>query len=282
LLLVETNPFSTFPDEARLKQAVEKLELLLVMDYLPSPTARLAHIFFPTRTLFEMETSFVNQEGRVQFATPAYRGGIPISQISAGDHPPRVFRREIPGGEPEPAWEILARLANAFSSPDREMFSLSRSELWGWVAKEVPAFSNVQMTGELHDGVRVNLRQRSEKPFSSDGGNRFESQAQKDSLLELFVVDWTFGTEELSASSKFIRQVEKEPCLFMNSEDASRMGLKDRERITLHLDKGPLEAELCIVENMAPGVIVMPQHRQLAWQKIERWPVRVAVDQIKK
>ncbi|MGZ3603443.1 MAG: NADH-quinone oxidoreductase subunit NuoG [Thermodesulfobacteriota bacterium] len=282
LLLVETNPFSTFPDEARLKQAVEKLELLLVMDYLPSPPARLAHIFFPTRTLFEMETSFVNQEGRVQFATPAYRGGIPISRISAGDHPPRVFRREIPGGEPEPAWEILARLANAISLPDREMFSLSRSELWGWIAKEVPAFSNVQITGELHDGVRVNLRQRSEKPFSSDGGNRFESQAQKDSRLELFVVDWTFGTEELSASSKFIRQVEKEPCLFMNSVDASRMGFKNRERITLHLDRDPLEAELCIVENMAPGVIVMPQHRQLAWQKIERWPVRVAVDQTKK
>jgi len=33
---------------------------------------------------------------------------------------------------------------------------------------------------------------------------------------------------------------------------------------------------------MAPGVIVMPQHRQLAWQKIERWPVKVAVDRIKK
>jgi len=100
--------------------------------------------------------------------------------------------------------------------------------------------------------------------------------------LELLIVDWTFGTEELSTYSKFIQQVEKEPCLFMNPKDASMMDLKDRERITLHLDKGRLEVELRIVENMASGVIIMPQHRQLAWQKIERWPVKVTVDQIRK
>jgi len=282
LLLVETNPFSTFPDEARLNRAVERLELLLVMDYLPSPTTRLAHTFFPTRTLFEMETTFVNQEGRAQFATSAYRGGIPISQISAGEHPPRVFRREIPGGEPKPAWEILARLANAMSLPGGEMFSLSRNELWRWITKEYPAFSNVQIAEELPDGVRVHLGQRREKPFSSDGRNRSENQGQKDSRLELLIVDWTFGTEELSTYSKFIQEVEKEPCLFMNLKDASGIGLKDRERITLHLDRGRLEVELRIVENMASGVIMMPQHRQLAWQKIERWPVKVAVDQIRK
>jgi len=282
LLLIETNPFSTFPDEARLKQAVEKLELLLVMDYLPSPATRLAHIFFPTRTLFEMDTSFVNQEGRVQFATSAYRGGIPISQISGGEHPPRMFRREIPGGESKPAWEILAKLANTMSSPGGEIFPLSRSELWRWITKEVPAFSNVQIADELPDGVRVNLGQRREKPFSSDGQNRSENQGQKDSRLELLVVDRTFGTEELSTYSKFIQQVEEEPFLFMNPKDASMVGLGDGERITLPLDRGRIEGELHIVENMAPGVIIMPQHRKLAWQKIERWPVKVAVDQIKK
>jgi NADH-quinone oxidoreductase subunit G len=282
LLLVETDPFSTFPDEARLKRATEKLELLLVMDYLPSPATRLAHIFFPTRTLFEMETSFVNQEGRLQFATSAYRVGIPISQISAGEHPPRVFGRQIPGGEPKPAWEILARLANAMPLPGGKMFPLSRSELWRWIAKEYPYISDVQIADELPDGVRVNSGQRREKPFSSNGRTRSEKQGEKESRFELLVVDWTFGTEELSTYSKFIQQVEKKPCLFMNTKDASMVGLKDKDRITLHLDGGGLEAELRIVENMARGVIMMPQHRQLAWQKMERWPVKIAVDQIKK
>ena len=36
LILVESDPFRSFPDQERLKQAVDKLDLLLVMDYLPS------------------------------------------------------------------------------------------------------------------------------------------------------------------------------------------------------------------------------------------------------
>ncbi len=98
LMVVESDPFWSFPDQERLKQALDRVDLLLVMDYLPSRTARLAHIFLPTRTVFETETGFVNQEGRVQFAAAAHCGGIPISQVAAGNHPPRLFRHDIPGG----------------------------------------------------------------------------------------------------------------------------------------------------------------------------------------
>jgi NADH-quinone oxidoreductase subunit G len=281
LMLVEADPFRSFPDDQRLRQAIDKLDLFLVMDYLPSSAAQLAHLFFPTQTLFEMETSFVNQQGKVQFAIPAYRGGIPVSQISAGGHPPRVFRRDVPGGEPQPAWQILTKLANTISLPDREMFPLSRSDLWSWIRKEYPLFANVQIADELSESVRIYPRQEKSKPFSFDGSSRSGKDSQRDSRLELLIVDWTFGTEELSTYSKFIRQVEKEPCVFMSPRDASIIGFKDGERISLPLDRGRLEMKLRIVDNMAPGVIAMPKHRQLAWQKIEKWPVKIAVDQIK-
>jgi NADH-quinone oxidoreductase subunit G len=282
LLLVESDPFQTFPDQERLKQAVEKLDLLLVMDYLPSEAVRLAQILLPTRTLFEMETCFVNQEGRVQFSPSAHRGGIPISQISAGEHPPRLFRKEIPGGDPEPAWVILAKLANAMSLPGKERLSLSRSELWNWITQEVPRFSNIQFTGEQSDGIRVDPGHENEKPFSFKRRISSEKGRLGDGELELLLTDWAFGTEELSAYSEYIRQVEKEPCLLMHPRDASRAGLKDKERITLHLDRGPVEVELRVADHVAPGVIVLPKHRRLRWQQMGRRPVRVAMDQIRK
>ena len=281
LILIENNPFWSFPDHQRLRRVIDKLELFLVMDYLPSPAVRLAHIFFPTRTLFEMETSFVNQEGRVQFAPPAHCGGIPISQISAGGHPPRVFRRDIPGGEPEAAWQIMDKLANAMSSPDREISSISRSELWKWIAEKYPAFSHVQFDDERQDGIRVNLGQK-ENPFSSQETMGREKEWKKDGGLKLLAVDWTFGTEELSAYSEFIQQVEEEPYLLMHPVDASTIGIEKEERITLHLDRGPVMLKLRVADNMAPGVIILPRHRQLAWQKIEKWPAKVTADQIKK
>jgi NADH-quinone oxidoreductase subunit G len=282
LLLVESDPFRAFPDQERLNRAAGKLDLLLVMDYLPSEAVRLAQILLPTRTLFEMETGFVNQEGRVQFAPSAHCGGIPISQISSGGHPPRLFRSDIPGGEPQPAWVILAKLANAMPSPSREGLPLTRSEVWAWIVKEVPLFADVQFAGEQYDNIRIDLGLGKEKPFSSDGRIPSEKELRRDGELELLVADWTFGTEELSTYSKYIQQVEKEPCLFMHPKDASRTGMKDKEKITLHLDSGPLAVELRVVDNMAPGVIILPQHRQLRWQKMERRPLKVGVDRIRK
>ena len=282
LLLLESDPFRNFQDQQRLKRAVGKLDLLLVMDYLPSEAARVAQILLPTRTLFEMETCFVNQEGRIQFAPPAHRGGIPISQISAGSHPPRRFQSDIPGGEPEPAWEILVRLAHAMSRPGRDGFSLSRGELWEWITKEVPPLSKVQCTDEQSDGIRIDLGQGKEKPFASDQRILSETKREGDNKLELLVTDWTFGTEELSTYSEYIQKVEKEPFLLMHPKDASRTGLKDKERITLHLDRGPLEVELRVADNVAPGVIILPKHRQLRWQQIGRRPLKVGIERIRK
>ncbi len=281
LILVESDPFWSFPDREKLKKAVDKLELLLVMDYVPSETAKRAHIFLPTRTLFEMETSFINQEGRLQLATAAHRGGTPISQISAGAHPPRLFRRDIPGGEPEPAWQLLAKLGNAISLPKKQILSLSRSELWAWIARTYPAFANVQLLAEQPRSVRVDLGQGKENLSSSYGPMEPEKEDQ-DSHLDLLLVDWTFGTEELSSYSTYIQQVEKEPCLLMQSRDALRLGLKDKERCALYLDGGLLELDLRVIENMATGVIVLPRHRQLAWQKVKEGTTRIPRDRIRK
>jgi NADH-quinone oxidoreductase subunit G len=282
LLLVESDPFWSFPDQERLKQAIDQLELLLVLDYLNSESVRLAHIFLPTRTLFEMEASFVNQEGRIQFAPPAYSGGVPISQITAGSHPPRVFGKDIPGGEPKPAWEIMVKLANIFRAPEMEIVPQSRSELWSWITHEHPAFAGTRSLGEFPDSIRVNLSQQKGGPFSSCKTSAVEREHLRDGGLELLLVDWTFGTEELSSYSKYIQQVEKEPCLLMHPKDAARAGLEDGDRITLRLDRGSLVLELRVVENMASGVILMPKHRQLAWQKIERLPLIVTWDRIGK
>ena len=67
LILVESDPFSFFPDRQRLEQAIDKLDLFLVLDYVNSRSAQLAHIFFPTSPLFETKATFANQEGRAKF-----------------------------------------------------------------------------------------------------------------------------------------------------------------------------------------------------------------------
>jgi anaerobic selenocysteine-containing dehydrogenase len=274
LILVESDPFCLFPDRERLGKAIDKLDLFLVMDYLPSEAVRHAKIFMPTRTLFEADTAFVNQEGRVQFSPAAHSGGIPIEQISGGGHPPRAFRGDIPGNEPKPAWQILAELLDGLDLPG-EWRAMKRDHLWEWMAGENPLFAN------LSDGVRLYAEESKEHFFSMD----WLTQGEKDRLngdLELLLVDWTFGTEELSTFSKYIREVDKEPFLLMHPKDASRLNLMNQDRVALQLDGGKLDVKLSISENLAPGVLVLPRHQQLEWQRLKTLPARVSSDQIEK
>jgi NADH-quinone oxidoreductase subunit G len=274
LVIVESDPFWFFPDRERLGKALEKLDLFLVMDYLPSETTRQAKIFMPTRTLFEMDSAFINQEGRVQFSPAAHCGGIPIEQIGSGGHPPRVFRSDIPGNEPKAAWQILTELADGLSLPGGWR-SMTRAHLWQRMAEENPIFTGIS------DGVRIHTGQDKKNLFSTP----WLSQRKRDSLdhqLELLLVDWTFETEELSAFSKYIRQVEREPVLLMHAKDGVRMKLGHQDKVVFRWDGGSLEVKLSLSERMAQGVIVLPRHRQLKWQKLKELPERIPLKSIEK
>jgi NADH-quinone oxidoreductase subunit G len=278
LVLVESDPYWSFPDGNRLEQALRRLDLLVILDYLPSKTARHARIFLPTQTVFEAGGSFVNQEGRIQFTRPVFGGGIPIKQIGAGGHPPRIFRSGMSGDDPKAAWQILTVLSEILS-PGEE---LSLDCAWKAIIQENPGLSVLGNFGESLDGVRLIPNQSGEKSFSVDWARDLNKDNESDGGMELLLVDWTFGTEELSSYSPYIQGVEKAPVLTMHLADGDQCGLADGDTVILHLDGGPLKLNLSLAENMARGVLVLPRHRQLPWQKLRALPAGIPVDRIEK
>jgi NADH-quinone oxidoreductase subunit G len=278
LILVENDPFWHFPDRDRLERALERLELLVVLDYLPSPAAARAQVLLPTTTLFEgAGAHFVNQEGRLQFAPPLHHGGKPLAQVGGGGHPPRAFLDHVPGGEPRPGDEILRDLAAALN-PRQER---PPEDLWTWLAAENPVFAGASAGFASPDGLRLlpqaggppvfSLEEINQGPDSVPGGH-----------LELLLGYKTFGTEELAAYSPYIQKAEETPRLLMHAQDAAKLGLAAGEQVILRLPGGPLTLELAVAENMAPGVLVLPRHRQLDWQKLVEGPTPVPYSAIGK
>ena len=103
LLLVENDPFWTFYDEARLAWALERLDFLLVLDYVPSPTVKRAHVVLPTVPVFERTGSgFVNQEGRAQAASPVHGGGRRWPSSAQTSIRPGPFSTTFPEAIPGP------------------------------------------------------------------------------------------------------------------------------------------------------------------------------------
>jgi len=255
------------------------LDFLLVLDYLPSPAAKRAHVFLPTLTLFETASTFVNQEGRVQSAQAVHPGGTPIEQLAGGDHPPRAFRPNIPGGEPRAAWKALAELSDAVGSPSN--FE-SREGLWDWLVREHPSLGGAPTEQGGHSDVRASLGD-GEGMVSSPGFQALAEGAPRgNEALEILLVDRTFGTEELSNYSRFTEQAEGCPALLIHAADAVRMGLRDGDRVILHLDAGELRVGLSVRENMAQGVLILPRHRLLQWQRMKALPQRVPLERIER
>jgi NADH-quinone oxidoreductase subunit G len=81
-------------------------------------------------------------------------------------------------------------------------------------------------------------------------------------------VDWTFGTEELSVHSPYLWQMEKEPGLFLSKKDAAQLGISNGDRLAIQTDSGTIKVHGAVVENMAPGVLVLPRHHRLNWQHL--------------
>ena len=276
LLVVENDPFWNFSDRQRLEKAFEKLDLILVMDYLPSQTVSGADIFLPTRTLFETDSSFINQEGRIQHVASLHRPGTPIWQVSGGSHPPRHYGVGVPGGEPKPAWQVLMDLAGKLPS---KLEDSTNDDPWRIISTDYPILGKADDLGKHRYGRRVLPGHTNMASFNSYAPAQSERSPDE---LDLLLVDWTFGTEELSVYSETIRKVEREPFLMIHAADADHAGLSDGESVSIELNGGALQVDLRVSQNMARGTAVLPRHHRLEWQKIGGLPARVSLKRIKR
>jgi NADH-quinone oxidoreductase subunit G len=275
LVFVESDPFYHYPDRQRLGQAMSKLELLIAIDYFPSETVKRATIFYPASTIFETGSTYINQEGRVQFAQRVHNGGIPIW---GGEHPPRVYRNSIPGGDHLPAWKALWEIAGV-STHETGPADISPA---GIISAESMAFEAFSANNYPVDGARV-LQGRSRIVGRRDSKGEWSAGETKNSQgLELLMVEWMFGTTEFSTWSDSLDAATDEPYMSMHSKDAETAGISDGDRVALELDNGTIEIKVSVSDLSAEGVLVIPRHKSLDWRKMKDFSVRVMPGKIRR
>ena len=180
---------------------------------------------------------------------------------------------QIPGGDPKAAHEVLAELYGAISGNGQELL-LEDLEIW-----PDPEHRDFKSLFSSRNGHRVLPSRIPEADLFSW---KADEPCSRKEGLELLLTQQTFGTEELSAYAHPARMGEKAPKLMMHPEDARRLNLADQDRMGLSLDRGEVIGELKITSNMARGVMILPRQRGLHWQKIQKWPVVVPDDGIRK
>ena len=257
LLVAECDPLGQYSDHNRVAKAFEKLDSLIVMDYLPSETVNRADVFLPAAAFAEQEGTFVNQEGRAQVFGQAYISGVPVNDMGPDAHPPRTFSEEVPGRS-FPVWEMLKELA-CLMKP--ECFSTaSAAAIRAEMSDEFPAFAPLKglLPGE---GVRLESVELYTPPVKPDTSETSEA------ALTLVSTELTFGTEELSTYSDNTQLRAPAPYVLLNDEEAARLGLEAGVMVEISGEGTTIQCTLRISGKAAKGVAITP--------KVKGFPVSV-------
>jgi NADH-quinone oxidoreductase subunit G len=152
-----------------------------------------------------------------------------------------------------------------------------------WLADVLPEFASLPSMEDIPDeGVRLQSAANADLRFKGDYASPFDKTKLQDDHLEVILVDWTFGTEELSAYSSCLWELEPEPCATMHTSDAESLDLSDGNRVVIETENGSLEVNLRVAENMAPSILLVPRHRRLDWQILGAGRVRINKEGIRK
>ncbi|EPR43562.1 NADH-quinone oxidoreductase, chain G [Desulfovibrio sp. X2] len=280
LVVCEADPFSTFPDKARLAAALGRLDLLAVLDCLPGELADAAHVLLPTQSVFECGGSFLNQEGRLQQARRVHGPGMPLAQATGGSHPERVFTHAVAGGDARPAWELLAALGNRLATAhgsgggaETERWAALAADPWQAVAAASPALAATA------PGTRAELCDDDTPPPPPELAPA-DPEPEADPLADVLFVEQTFGTEELSRRSPSLAGLVPAPAARLHELDAAELHLTDGDDVVLPMDGGVVRAVLRTARSMARGTLVLPRRPEAGWHVAGADAVRVALHRI--
>ena len=255
LVCAEADPLAGFPDQERVSRALDKLELLVVLDYLPTETVRRAHVFLPAQTVFEAGGCYINQAGRLQRSQPVFAGGTPIGPETHGGHPPRDWSAGLPGAEPEPAWRLLKLLGEGLSAKALgglyDVLTPLRPELAALASGPLPEDGAVVLPGAV-------AAELSAPPVPEEHASEADG--------EVLLVRRTFGTEELSSYGPLTAELAGAAEIVMHPADAGAHGLADGDTVLVPLAAGLVSGTLRTRTNMARGCVLLPRRADFGWQ----------------
>jgi predicted molibdopterin-dependent oxidoreductase YjgC len=253
LYIMGENPLLSDPDTGHTEQALKALDLLIVQDIFLTETAQLAHVVLPGTSFAEKVGTFTNTERRVQ----------------------RVRRLVDAPGQAMKDSHIIIELAQRLGY---DMSYHHTEEVFQEIGKAWPAmagmsYSRLDEEGGLqwpcptpdHPGT----------PYLFKGGfprgkARFTmvhykpSVEQPDSEYPFVLTTgrmlFQYHSGSMTRRSKAIEAVAGTPYMEMNAGDASRLSVKDGDRVRVRSRRGEITIAARVSRRPDRGVVFIPFH----------------------
>jgi formate dehydrogenase major subunit/formate dehydrogenase alpha subunit len=227
------NPLFNFPDSARVRDALGKLELLIVQDIYMTETARIADVVLPAAGWSEKDGTFTNLGRRLQRV--------------------RSARKAIHGRED---WRIIAEIAKRIGL---ENSYRDVEEVWEEISHLSPLHAGLSYEDIAHGPIW---------PYHGEPLRGIEGEFSVegiDNLPELPSGDTQYISQErplyhsgtLSRRSMSLLSIYPEPSLKVNSSLSESLGLSEGERVKITSERGALELKVRIDSDLPEGEVLL-------------------------
>ncbi len=252
MYIIGENPVLSDADSGHVRQALDRLDFLVVQDIFLTETAQYADVVLPACTFAEKEGTFTNTERRVQ----------------------RVRKALNPIGASLPDSEIILRLARRFGVSWTYNDS---SEIMDEVASLAPQYGGIEYCRLEKEGLHWPCRGPQDPgtpilhcDMFSCGLGRFQpihaslpaeaSDADYPLWLTTGRVLYQYHTGTMTRKSKGLNALARECLVEMAPEDAQAYHLEDGAGVRVSSRRGAIQAKVRISRAAVPGTVFIPFH----------------------
>jgi len=252
MYIMGENPVLSDPDISHVKEALKKLDLLVVQDIFLTETAELADVVLPSASFAEKDGTFVNTERRVQ----------------------KVRKATEPPGEAKPDWQIISEIALALRYP---MKYNSAEEVMEEIRRLTPSYAGITYDridegglhwpcpAEDHPGTPILHTKEFTRGKGLFHAVDYRSPAEEpDGEYPLILTTgrslWQYHTGTMTRRSDALNSLAPKSWVEINPADAKAYGISDGEEVVLTSRRGCLTSTAIVTDGIKQGVVFMPFH----------------------
>ena len=252
LYVLGENPLVTDPDLAHVRQALARLDFLVVQDIFLTETAQLADVVLPAACFAEKNGTFTNTERRVQ----------------------RVRAATTPPGEAKSDWRIVAAISGAMGHP---MIYGSAAEVMAEINRVTPSYARI--TYQRLEAYGLHWSSAAPGPPATPilhtteftrGKGLFTPVAyrppaeQPDAEYPLVLTTgrslWQYHSGSMTRRSAGLDRLAPHSWLEIHPTDAGRLGVRDGDAVSVASRRGRVTTVARVTGTIKPGVVFMPFH----------------------
>ncbi|MFP3898833.1 MAG: formate dehydrogenase subunit alpha [Dehalococcoidia bacterium] len=253
LYLVGENPALSDPDVQHVREALSRLEFLVVQDIFLSETAEFAHVVLPAASFAEKDGTFTNTERRVQ----------------------RVRKAVEPVGDSRPDWSIICQVAQRLGVVGFEYGH--PSEIMEEICGLTPSYGGISYprldngglqwpcplddhpgTPILHSSIFVRGKGRF-VPLKYVAPGELPDE-EYPLILTTGRSLYHFHTGTMTRRVAGLHSIQPEGEVEISPEDASRLGIVQGDRVRITSRRGSITARAKVTQALSTGVVFMTFH----------------------